>query len=533
MEDVKIRALNKYGARPVKIFAGIFKRHKGAAFPPHAMIPKDGYMPRIKTKDLPVWDSVSKPPDTYGSDVIQCELTPCKYIEFVCESESIHGKTAADILEGDGSAERPWKNLYVALTHISCLVDDAYEGYLCDNNNVIVEHEGSADSPIAVWSTIFNSSDALGLPIKLKVRGVIDYTHKEVLALTGWRSLDSANDAIGVTDYTDCEIHESVVADFIDNALFNISGIIEGLRLSSTISGYDSVSASAICFYKCALQLRIWSQYCICIESDITPLITAADDSVSAWLSVRSNIRTIERYPQVEVWATDSNLNLPSGYAYVRFAFNTDIECVQIQGNYMCKSSVKIPNGYSFGVDKVYNSSIVVSSDEFWSAVRASIVNGSTIVYSGRSVLVRFQSVYNCTIDIRTGAAFALETYIYEHIEGNAADCIIYNSDISIYWDNTIAEDIPDKPPTSNYRYTKSFAAIRVEDPLQIIDTNFNLDYTYIPPKDWVCVLFCTVAYSGGFDGPVYISNSNSIDKKLGGACNKIDYYFDCPMKGY
>lgn len=535
MEDVKIRALNKYGARPIRIIEGR-KFQRGAAFPPHAMIPKDGYMPRIKTKDLPVWDSVSRPPDTYGSDVIQCELAPCKYIEFVCESESIQGKTAADILDGDGSAERPWKNLYVALAHIDCLAGDAYEGYLCDNNNVIVEHEGSADSPIAVWSRIFSSQYGIGLPIKLKVRGVIDYTHKEVLDLTGWRWAYLPDDVIGMTDYTDCEIHESVVADFVDNALSGSCGIIEGLRLSSSISSDDSVRlrTSNVCFYKCTLQLRMQMYYCMCIESDITAPVFFARPYVVApmenLLSVRSTIRTIgDLSLQIFVWTTDSKLNLPSASVYARFVYNTDIECNDIDGGCMCKSSAKSTS--SAGVDKVYNSSIVVSGS-VWSVIRTYIANGSTLACNGHDALVRFYNMYNCTIDIRTDRDYALETYEASHIEGTATDSIIYNSDISIYWDNTIGEDLPDEPPTSNYRVSYSFAAILVDYPLQIINSNFNIDYTYIPAKDWVCVLFCTVAYSIYSDDTdtVHVSNSNIIDKKLGGACSKEGYdTLECP----
>lgn len=82
-----------------------------------------GNIPEVTANDdFTEWLSTAPVPDNYGSNMLIEGIEKSLVVEVFCDSISLQNHDVLEIISGDGSINRPFRNIYLALRYLGCLV---------------------------------------------------------------------------------------------------------------------------------------------------------------------------------------------------------------------------------------------------------------------------------------------------------------------------------------------------------------------------------------------------------------------------
>ena len=168
---------------------------------------RDYMLPTVQLKEVPAWDSLSKPPTNYGSDMCTVVYKPIKVFDFYVDSLPISEITEETYSEGVGTMASPFRCLSHALYVLDCMYEGIFSA-LCDTY------------------------------IMLHVRGVLDYNDFDIIEK--YPQLEGTL----IREYTRGDFVNVLIYDFEDCDV-RFSNTIKDLRRAYV--RFDRYIASLMC----------------------------------------------------------------------------------------------------------------------------------------------------------------------------------------------------------------------------------------------------------------------------------------------
>lgn len=170
----------------------------------------------IVNEEFVDWQEYEPAPDDYGADIIKEITTDLTVVDLYCTSISMDEADVSEILGGDGTKERPWKNIYTMLSFLRCLShDNVYDRQMLCN----------------VGGEIY---------LQINISGIIDYDYDQFLKKCNINMpiINDVNKVVQVIlNFENCTITSECAPCTFKSFTGMHKHIIENLTLDITASG--------------------------------------------------------------------------------------------------------------------------------------------------------------------------------------------------------------------------------------------------------------------------------------------------------